>query len=776
MRRNYTYSGINILGLSISITASVFIFLWVYHERTFDRCFPDTERIYRIINTDKQDVGSIKSRTSALVPLPFIRACESEIPEIENIAIDLEIGLIETIKVNNDLFLLKPGDAVTVNRAWLEMFNDGLLYGSFDEYDQHPFSVALTETAAKKYFGNLHPIGQIIRINDADYTVQAVIKDNPSNSSFRYHLMISSGTVLSNESEISYLNRWVVNWASTFVKLRADADVIQITQKMNDILTKNDVQKEVRLEMLTDMYFSDVKGAASVNAQMVSIFSILGILLLCIACINYINLTTARVTHRTKEVGIKKIVGARRSALFLQFIAESFILCFAATLIALFLIRALTPLYQTLMGDIPVSFSTPVLWTVTGIALLFATLLNGIYPALMLSSFHPLDVLKGMGVRKIKDSNLRRGLVVFQFSMSAALIISVIVIFSQTRYIQNFDPGFRKDHIVRINLQNKSLYQSENPMFMMQTFKGEILSCPDIVSASSSLGDIENCRLEVSGSSGIAYYHFDPLSVDEDFIRVFELRLIDGRWFNPGEADNNNYVFNETAVHELQIEEPYIGQQFEFMGKKGDIIGIVKDFHFRSLHEKVSSLVICQQKLFNTTLNIKIQDGRSTEAIGKIKAVWSKFFPDDAFEYTFVDDAFANLYRSDFFTSQMILIFSTLAIVIAALGLFGLSTFAIERRTKEIGIRKVLGASVSNIVYLLTREFFVLVAIAFAIAAPLSWWAMSRWLENFAYRINITVWFFVAGAVITLLITLMAVGIQTFKAARENPVKAIKME
>ena len=775
LRRNGTYSVVNIGGLAIGIAASVFIFLWVYHERTFDRCYPDTARIYRIINTDKKGVESFEIQTTASVSLPFIHTCESEIPEIEAVAIELG-GLVETVKVNNDLFFLKSGDAVTVNRAWMEMFNNNLLAGSFDEYDNYSFSVALTESAAKKYFGNTQTIGQIIRINNADYTVQAVVKDNPSNSSFRYNIMMSADAEFSNEDKMQYMNQWKEDWAKTFVKLRPDADVSTVTQKMNDVYVKNEVTKEVSLELLTDMYFSNIKGTVNGNAQTVSIFSLLGILLLCIACINYINLTTARVTYRTKEIGIKKIVGAKRLSLFLQFIAESFILSFAAAIIALFLVHALTPLYQTLVGNIPISFSSPTIWAITGITLLFVTILNGVYPALMLSSFHPVNVLKGMSFCKIKAGNLRRGLVVFQFFISAALIISVIVIFRQTQYIQNFDFGFRKDHIVRIRLPLGSLYKSDNPILVVQTFKGEIQSCPDIISASSGLGNIENNRLSVTGSDGMMYFPFEPLSTDEDFMRVFELHLTEGRWFHAGEADDDNYVLNETAIRELRIKEPYIGQQFDFMGRKGDIIGIVKDFHFRSLHEKIGSLVFCQQKRFNITLNIKIQEGKSTEAIEEIEAVWKNFFPDDAFDYTFMDDAIVNLYRSDIFTSKMILIFSILAVVIAMLGLFGLSVFAIERRAKEIGIRKVLGASVANIVNLLVREFLVLVTIAFIIAVPLSWWAMSRWLENFAYRINITVWIFVAGAAITLFIALVAIGIQSMKAATANPVKAIKSE
>ena len=768
MRRNFTYSGINIAGLAIGITASVLIFLWVYHERTFDRCYPDTERIYRIINTDKQNVEGVTIQPNASVSLPFIRACESEIPEIETVAIDLR-GWIKNVKVNNEVFFLEINDAVTVNRAWIEMFNSNLLEGSFDEYDNHPFSVALTESAAQKYFGTSQKIGQIIHINNTDYTVQVIVKDNPSNSSFKYNLMISANAEFAKENMQYYTNQWVMDRFVTFVKLRPGADKSLVTQKMNNILVKNEINKEVHLELLTDMYFSDVKGAVSGNAQMVSIFSLLGILLLCIACINYINLTTAKVSHRTKEVGIKKIVGAKRWSLFMQFIVESFILSLTATIIALFLVRLLTPLYHTFVGNIPVSFSSPTVWIITGVTLFFVTVLNGVYPALMLSSFEPVNVLKGMSFRTIKAGNLRRGLVVFQFFMSAALIISVIVLFKQMQYIQNFDPGFRKDNIIRINLPWGSTSVS-------QTFKGELQSSPYIVSASLTAGNIENHKLIVTGSTGVQYFPFEPFSTDDDFINVFELQLTEGRWFRAGKADDNNFVLNETAIRELQIEKPQIGQQFELMGRRGEIIGIVKDIHFRSLHEKVGSLVFCQQKQFNTTLNIKIQEGKSAEAVREIESIWREFFPNENFNYDFVDNAIANLYRSDVFTSKMILVFSILAIMIAALGLFGLSIFAIERRTKEIGIRKILGASVVNVVQTLTREFFILVAIAFIFAAPVAWWTMNRWLENFAYRIDITVWIYIVSAAVTLFIAMIAIGIQAVKAATENPVKAIKME
>ena len=787
LRRNVIYSGINIAGLTIGITASVLIFLWVYHERSFDTCYPDNQRIYRIINTSEFN-GQLM--TSSVISLPFIQACERDIPEIEDIAIFLSARSFNAITVNHTLFSVQSLDGVFLDRVWLELFHNTVVDGSLDAYGNHPFSVTLTESGAKKYFGDSQPIGQTVRINNADYTVQAVVKDNPTNSSFRYHIMASIDAVLSDPEERQELETWNGRFMS-FVKLRSNADASQIAQKMNDILDNNSpmkeygVKMEASLELLTDMYFSEVADFFSHgNAKIVSIFSLLGILLLCVACINYINLTMARVTQRSKEVGIKKIVGAKRRSLFVQFVAESFTLCLIATIIAIFLIQLSIPLFQTLVGNIPVSFSSPAIWVITGIALLFVTVLNGVYPALMLSSFHPVNSLKGMSLPKVKAGNLRKALVVFQFVLSAATIICVIVIFKQTRYMQNIDPGFRKDHIVRLRAPNTTLMSlgQDHAILSLQTIKGSIQTCPDVVSVSLGNEYIENngsttnsVNADWDGRTG-DYPSFSPLRVDADFMDVYELQLREGRWFGVGEADMQNVILNETAIREYGIIEPYIGQRFDLSGMKGHIIGVVKDFHFRSLHEKITPLVIYQRNPLLYTLNIKIQEGQSAEAIRAIGTIWSEFFPNDPFDYVFIDDSFAQLYKSDIRILRMIFVFSVLAVVIAMLGLFGLSVFAAERRTKEIGIRKVFGASVPDIVRLLTREFFVLVAIAFVIAAPVAWWAMNRWLENFAYHIDITVWIFISGAMVTLVIALIAVGFQSIKSAIANPVNAIKSE
>ena len=561
---------------------------------------------------------------------------------------------------------------------------------------------------------------------------------------------------------------------------------------MNDILDKNlkalglpfalDITASLRL--LTDIRFEtgiiETSPVVRRNAKTVSIFALLGILLLCTACINYINLTTAKLTMRAKEVGIKKIVGAKRSALFLHFIVETLIFSLFATAVALLLIWLLSSPYQ-LLFNVPMLFSLPVIWVITGVSLIFVTTLNGVYPALMLSSFQAVNTLKGMSLPKVKNTNLRRTLTVFQFTLSAAMIVGVITMYKQMMYINEIDPGYRKDHIVRIKIPWKEDASERDRIRSLQPeIKRELQMLPNIANASWSDDYIENAMYHETGNvdwngraEDFAPLHFH-INADEDFSDVFELQLIEGRWFDATDGIGS-FILNETAVRQFNIPEPYIGERFDFGRANGSIIGIVKDFHFKSMHEKIVPFFFYKTS-YHDVLAIKIQSGKTAEAIPEIAAVWNEFFPNVPFEYSFLDASFNRLYQSDIQSSRLIFIFSILAVIIAVLGLFGLSTFAIERRTKEIGVRKVFGASVSSIVYLLTREFFILATVAFAIAAPLSWWAMSRWLENFAYRIDITAWIFLAAATITIIIAFAAVGIQAIRAATDNPVKALKTE
>ena len=776
LRRNFTYSAINIAGLPIGITTSVLIFLWVHHERSFNRYHSDVECIYRVFNSSK--FGDGDPWINEVSPYPLALAIGRDIPEVESVAL-MYSQIFNYVRVNDELFSVGVS-VVHVNKTWLDMFSYVPVDGSLDAFGNHPFSVVLTEPEAAKYFGKSRAVGQIININNTDYTVQAIVKDNPSNSSFRYNVLASTDVVLRENMQQNWNHSNVI----IFAKLHPSANVAQVCEKINNILAKNErTNTTAYMRPLPDIHFeTDMDDYYIVhgNKRMVSIFGLLGILLVCTACINYVNLTTARANIRSKEIGMKKIVGARRSALFVQLISEAFICCLIAAVLSLLFIVMLLPQYQMFVGNIGLSFTSPVIWTVVGIVLLAITVLNGVYPALALSSFHPMNFLQGVGLLKVKNSSLRRGLVIFQFTLSVTLIVSVIVIYQQMRYVQNMNPGYNREQIFTVKIPNSSALQS---------VKGELQSFSDIAGVAVCNGNITNIGAKIGAFNdweGRAD-DFNPelhyMYVDADYGQLLGLKMADGRWFNENNAaDENNVILNQTAIRQLNIHEPHIGQRFTLMGGvNGYIIGIVEDFHFRSLHEKTTPLVLHHSPLVRRSgeylrFTIKTHQGKHAEAIQAAKSVWTRFFPNEPFEYIFLDDAFNNLYQSDTRTSQLILMFSILAVIIAVLGLFGLSTFAIERRTKEIGIRKILGASVSSIVYLLTREFLLLVAVAFTIAAPISWWAMSRWLENFAYRIDISVWIFVAGAMVTLVIALAAVGIQAIKAATENPVKAIKSE
>jgi ABC-type antimicrobial peptide transport system permease subunit len=772
LRRNFTYSAINIAGLTIGITVSVLIFLWVHHERSFDRYYPDADRIYSVLNSLKFGTGDPWIFSSS--PYPLVLAMGNDIPEVESIAM-MYTNMIDGVKVGDEVFSVKS--AVRVNKTWFEMFDYKLVDGSFDAFGNHPFSVVLTETEAAKYFGKSKAVGQTISLDNADYTVQAVVKDNPSNSSFQYGLMASVDAVLKEDM----LQDWGNFNLITFVKFRSGVDVTQVCEKINDILHGNKFDMAtVFMRPLTDIHFETDQANFYIvhgNKRMVSIFGLLGILLVCMASINYVNLATARANVRSKEIGMKKIVGARRSALFAQLVAESFIYCLIAVALSLLFIAMLLPRYQTFAGNVEFSFASPVLWTIMGIVLLVTTALNSIYPAMMLSSFRPLNFMQGIGLLKVKNSNLRRGLVVFQFTLSVTLIVCVIVIFLQMRYVQDMDTGYNCKQIFTVVMPKSPA---------LQNIRNELQSNPAIAGIAISNQTITYIGNKYSGDNDWEGRdkNFVPelrnMAVDANYGQLLGLKLADGRWFSAGNAtDEINVILNQTAIRELNIHEPYIGQRFDFMSMKGNIIGIVEDFHFQSLHEKITPLVLYHSLSLGSHyfhVNIKTHPGKQAEAVQAAKLVWKQFFPNEPFNYFFLEDSLNGLYQSDIRTSQLMLVFSILAVVIAALGLFGLSTFAIERRTKEVGIRKVLGASMLGVVRLLTREFLVLVAIAFAIAAPLSWWVMSRWLQNFAYRIPITVWIFVAGAAATLVIALAAVGIQAVKAATANPVKAIKSE
>jgi ABC-type antimicrobial peptide transport system permease subunit len=783
LRHNFSYSVINIAGLAIGITASVFIFLWVYNERSYDRHHPDADRIYRIINTADFGTGNPLLNESS----PYLLSLAvKEIPEIESTAVVYKGGMygmgIDGITVNNEIFPVR-GNIAYVDRAWLEMFDYKLLEGSFVAFGDHPNSVTLSESEAKKYFGNTSAVGQTVGISGVDYLVQAVVRNNPSNSNFQWNIMVSKEPYLASIRTVT--EKWFDFQWGIFVKLRKGANIPEICRKIDDIYAAkgHSFKISASLRPLTALHFeTDIPDSAFVpgNSKAVNLFSILGILLLLTACINYVNLSTAKANTRAREVGVRKIVGARRSALFLQFVSESFVVCTIAVLASLTLIWVLSPLYRLLVENAVLSFSSPVIWVILAAILISTTLLNGIYPALVLSSFQPVNFLKGLGFLKLKDRNMRRGLVVFQFVLSTVLIICVMVIYKQMQYIRQMNPGYNREQAVTVKSPVRILNASgdeKNRLAMdAQIMKRALQSQACIAGVTLHSAEITNVVhsidfLDWDGRPEDFHPVIAIMGADADFRQTLGLELVDGRWFEEdGNEDEKNFILNETAIRELNIHEPHIGQRLG----EGRIIGVVKDFHYRSLHEKIGPLVFENNWYENITF--KTHAGQSAEAIQAAKKIWKNFFPNDPFEFVFLDDAFNNLYKADIKTSRLMLLFSILAIVIALLGLFGLSTFAVERRTREIGIRKVFGAGIGNIVSLLSKEFLILTGIAIVIAFPLAYYCAGRLLEDFAYRIDIGWQVFAFAGIITLFLILLTIGQQAISAATANPANVIKCE
>ncbi|HRI20154.1 MAG TPA: ABC transporter permease [Panacibacter sp.] len=785
--KNKATSFINLFGLSVGMTAAVFIFLWVQNEISFDNYQPDKENIYRITNAIQ--VSKDETWTWESSPMLMGETAIKEIPEVQKTArVIINVWGAPVFNINHKLFSEKT--TAYIDKSWFNIFHYDFIAGNAIAFGRQPFSMILTESKAKKYFGDANAIGQIIRVDTINYTVQGVIKDNPVNSSFQFDVLLQMDGRLADPSTLKNDKSWNNFGYTTFLQLRPDADKALVETKLNDIINKNRTNDndKVSIQPLSGMYFeSDLQSSDMPHGseKTTYIFGLLGLLLLITACINYVNLTTAKASLRAKEVSVRKIIGAQKKQLFFQFIAESLTISLLSLFVTLLLIQLCLPAFDTVTEkhfELPLTSVT--MWQVLLGTLLFATIFNGIYPAALLSSFKPLNVFRGRSVLKLRDGSVRKGLVVFQFALSMILIIGTIVIYRQLQYIQATNPGYNVSQVIAMQVPWKNAYNSRNDSreSMFTSMKQELLSQGSIAEVSTGGSEI----VDVSGaSSGNSDWDgrdttYNPtiahLSVDADYQKMFQLQLKSGHWFKPGNDDLHNYIINETAEREFKMHQPIIGQRFTWGGDTGRIIAVVKDFHYKSMHEKIGPMVLSNNQGSDAYFFIKTVPANISKALSTASAVWAKYISDEPFAYTFLDDSFNNLYKSDIKTSQLIFIFSLIAIVISALGLFGLAAFTAEQRTKEIGIRKVLGASVQQIATLLSKDFVRLVVIAIVIASPLAWWAMSKWLQDFAYRIDITASIFIIAGSLALFIALLSVSIQAIKAALANPVKSLRTE
>lgn len=775
------FSFLNISGLAIGMTAGFLILLYVGFELSYDKFHTKTDQIYRVVADIKTPSENIEANIPAWAVPPNL---EKQFPEVISAVRISDLNML----VRKDEIKYQESDAVIVDSDFFNVFDFKLLQGDSDKVLKSPFTIVLSETASKKYFGDQDPIGQTLKIMDEGHiaTVTGVMEDIPENSHINTNMVLSM-TTYTESLDRDLDNQWGSYDASGYILVNKNTDIDLLTSKFPEFLEQNNGEEMKESQMFVTLFlepFKDVYlrstrgGAGDGNIDNIYIFSIVAIFILLIACINFINLTTARSVERAKEVGVRKVIGAEKRHLGLQFIGESIIISFLAFLITVVLTALSIPYFNELAGKTISAgiFSTPSHILILFLISLGIGLLAGIYPAVVLSSFKPVSVLKGSFSTGTKGTLLRKGLVITQFTISIALIIGTIIIYNQMSFMRNQELGFNKD-------QTLILATGVSPQQL--ELKHTIDDLPSVKSSSlgSSAPGFGNSAAysEIQNKNGeLQIANLDLYFVDEDYIPQFDLKVVAGRAFSRDFATDSTQamVVNEKAVKLLGYSSPEdaIGANFRQWGREGKIIGVVKDFHFTSLQQDIAPLTMRLEANRTDLIAVKLSPKDIQQTLAAIEDKWQTIIPDAPFDYYFLDEVFNRQYQTEERFGNLFLNFAALAILISCLGLLGLAAYSTLQRRREIGIRKVLGSSVSGVVNLLSIEFIKLVGIAFLIAAPISWFLMNSWLEDFAYRITIQWWMFVVAGASALLIALLTVSFHAIKAAIVNPVKSLRTE
>ena len=772
--RNKGYSLINISGLAVGMACTILIFLWVQHELSYDRFHQNAEQIYRVNLESHRHDGVYHHPWT---PFPLAETLKDQYPEI-----------VASTRLSWDHFNVKYQDKsfheyefLFVDPDFFEIFSFPLIHpGNPSLLLPDPNSIVITDAMAKKYFGEqTDPVGKVLSLdNKVDFKVSGIVHI-PDNTDFKADFYLSfKAFELFNASLADLESDWKSNNYHVYILLGKDSSSLRLEKKISGFLNKYNPERKdlLTLQELSQVHLYNPDGTGD-NILYVYVFSIIAIFILLIACVNFMNLATARSEKRAKEVGLRKSLGAKRPQLVKQFLTESVILSLFSFVISLTIVEALLPLFNTLSGkQLALNFSNlNILMGLTGVALLTG-ILSGSYPALFLSSFTPVKVLKGTFFSLAKGSRLRNSLVIFQFTLSITLIICTAIVYSQLKYIQNKDVGLDKENLVYILMEGESKYKYE-------TLKKELLKHPGIRSASAchilpSEIYVWAGYLDWEGKLPDQKVYFNFSFVDFDYIPTFKMKIKAGRNFSREfPTDKENFILNEEAIRQMNLESP-IGKQFTLWEHKGTIIGIVKDFNFQHLGNKIAPLVLSSGDWGDKKryLVMRISPGNPTRMIDHLRQVWNRVNPGFAFDYHFFDETYDRLYRNEKRLGKILFYFAFLAIFISCLGLFGLASFLAERRTKEIGIRKTLGASVPGITLMLSKKFTGLVVLSNVIAWPIAYYIMKNWLQQFAYRTVIGIEIFIWGGITALAIAWLTISYQSIKAALANPVEALRYE
>lgn len=774
------YSGLNVAGLALGLTVGILILVWVQDELSYDRFHTDSKNIYRVL----ANVGSGTSRqTWTGIPAPLATKAMNEIPEVKN-AVRIKIKEGYSLFQYNDKKITGQS-AAYVDSSFFSIFDFRLLSGNPEKPFPGINSVILTASSAKRYFGKENPMGKLLRADNKEtFVVSGIVEDFPGNSSIKHDILFpmsyyarNSGgngegeTIEEDWGNYQFETYFLLNEGSGVKPVEAKLAVIKATYKGGAGGTP------FSLQPLARMHLYKANGSEG-TMQTVRTFFVVAILILLIASINYVNLSTARSMLRMKEVSVRKIIGAGRIQLFLQFIAETALLFFFALITAFLLIRLLLPAFNNIAAkDMDIGLLDGKFWSIAALVVLSSLILSSVYPALLLSSFEPLKALKGRISGGVSTAAFRKVLVTVQFVFSVALIAGTLIVGLQLNYVHEKELGYEKEHVFSFDI--KEIGRN------YETAKAELLKQPGVLEISSSENPIVNLDLttgdtEWDGKDPKHGFMIHPLTVDEDFLSLFQIELIAGQGFTGAASDSSHYILNETAVREAGITDP-VGKRFSLWDTEGTIIGVTKDFHFASLKEKIEPVIFqyrpANSILYeNSKMYVKTNGEDAAKAIAAAGKLWNRYNPAFPFEYRFLDETYDSLYKSEQRTGALFNIFATVAIFISCLGLFGLATYTAQVKVKEVGIRKVLGASVISVVTLLSKDFVRLVLVAVVIATPLAWYAMNRWLQDFAYRIEMEWWMFALAGLLAVMIALLTMSFQSIKAALTNPVKSLRSD
>jgi putative ABC transport system permease protein len=791
--RNKAFSAINILGLSIGIAACVLILQYVTFELSYDNFHAKGDRIYRV-RQDRYDKGKLSTQWAggAQAAGNSFKAAFGEVEDYVKVL--KRRALIADYGEKS----LKVERVFVASESFFKIFSYPLLAGNATTVLAEPNTVVLSESVARRLFGSANPMGKTIKLNqEKAVKVAGVYQDMPANSHLHADLLIPHLTFIQEVGKDNNPdNAWLWDGALSYLLLRPDANpraleakfVPYIRKTIGEELKKYDSDAVYTLQPLRDIHlYSHFMEEAEPNGDGNTVYLLLGIaaFIVVIAWVNYINLATARAVNRAKEVGVRKAVGSLRGQLIRQFMTESVLLNALAVALALLLVVTAVPAFNRLSGQqlsLTLLGSGHFWWPLIGLFVVGA-FLSGLYPAFVLSGFKPVSVLKGKVSTSRQGIALRKSLVVFQFAASLFLLVGTLAVFHQIRFMRSQRLGINIDQTLVVNppiIKTDSTFQRR-----MVAFKEELLRQPSIRSIAASsvvpgqASDWNAGAIRLKGADPSKGTQYRVIGVDYDFLKTFDLKVIAGRDFSKEYGlEKKALIFNRMAAKQLGFSDPNeaIGKEIDFWGEIFTLVGVVDNFHQQSLRDAYEPLILRLIPDVRGFFAVKLATPQVNAAIANVRAEWSRFFPGNPFEYSFLDERFDAQYRADQRFGQVFGLFTSLAILVACLGLFGLASFTTAQRTKEIGIRKVLGATVGEILQLLYREFAVLVLLAFVIAVPLAWYAITRWREGYAFRADLSGWLFVVPLVVVLGIALLTVSFQSIRAATMNPVKSLRSE